>query len=91
MKSKENLRVLLVTSRPLSHSAGLGKDIRDALERLGCQVDTMTTEDYVEDSDNDMLPIKYKQSRKCRLLRFFDRFAKRRRRFDYIDILSYHG
>ncbi|MCI5450586.1 glycosyltransferase [bacterium] len=84
MKSKENLRVLLVTSRPLSHSAGLGKDIRDALERLGCQVDTMTTEDYVEDSDNDMLPIKYKQSRKCRLLRFFDRFAKRRRRFDYI-------
>ena len=42
MMENFRLKVLLLTSRPMSHSAHLGADVREALEMYGCKVETMT-------------------------------------------------
>ena len=71
MMENFRLKVLLLTSRPMSHSAHLGADVREALEMYGCKVETMTFEGNISNLDRGMLPIKNKQSIWGKLINLF--------------------
>lgn len=65
-------KILLLTAVPLSHSAGLGQDIVNALHDAGFHVDVITKESYYRQPDyvKGIIPFSYIRHLKKALLRY---------------------